>query len=237
MEFDFNFTSDQLSQCIQNQNTADWFDSISKNLINNNITSVLRVAAWLAQIGHESGDFHEIVENLNYSATGLTATWPSLFPPAIASQYQRQPIKIGNRAYGNRMGNGDESSGDGYKFRGRGLIQITGKDNYTACSKFLYNDTRLLDNPDLLAQTDGAVASACWFWSANNLNTYADNSDMLTITKRINGGTIGLDDRMRRYNLCLSVLNSSTAQSTNVDNTNAADTGVVSSITSVLNSI
>ena len=158
-------------------------------------------------MGHESGDLRELQENLNYGAKGLRVTFPRYFQTdEIALEYQRKPEKIANRVYGGRMGNGPEETGEGWKFHGRGLVQITGKENYTHCSTALYGDDRLLDNPDLLADMDGAVRSACWFWNSRNLNPLADAGDIVTITKRINGGTIGLPDREARYRHCLSVL-------------------------------
>lgn len=207
MPFDFNFTEEHLSNCINNHALGDWFAAINDNLPEYGITSVERVAAWLAQMGHESGDFKELKENLNYGAKGLRVTFPKYFPSdEMALAYQRQPEKIANRVYGGRMGNGSEETGDGWKYHGRGLIQITGKDNYTYCSNALYGDLSLLENPDMLCDMDGAVRSACWFWNSRNLNPLADAGDIVTITKRINGGTIGLDDRTNRWHRALSVL-------------------------------
>lgn len=165
-----------------------------------------RVAAFLAQAGHESGNFKAKVENLNYSAKALLATFPKYFNAAQADLYQRQPEKIANRVYANRMGNRDEASGDGFKYRGRGYIMCTGKNNYAVCSQALYGDDRLLNQPELLESIDGAIRSALWFWSANKLNGIADKKDMLLLTKRINGGTIGLPHRMELYEKCQSVL-------------------------------
>jgi len=207
MSFDFTFTPDHLSRCIANQSAADWYEPICDNLPDYDIKSIPRVAAWLAQMGHESGDLRELQENLNYGAKGLRVTFGKYFPTdEMALEYQRQPEKIANRVYGNRMGNGPEITGDGWKFHGRGLVQITGKENYTHCSMALYGDDRLLENPDLLCEMDGAVRSACWYWNSRNLNSLADIGDTETITKRINGGTIGLADREARYRHCLTVL-------------------------------
>ena len=157
-----------------------------------------RLAGFLAQIGHESGGFNFIKENLNYSAKGLRSIFGKYFPTdELAKQYERQPAKIANRVYGNRMGNGPEESGDGYKFCGRGLIQLTGKQNYTR----LANDLGISidDTIAYLETPNGAVASAGWFWDNNNLNQYCDRNDFITLTKRINGGTIGLADRQHHY--------------------------------------
>lgn len=208
MAFDFNFTKDKLARCINNPKIGDWYDTIYRTLPEYGISTRLRVAGWLSQCGHESGDFRTLVENLNYGAPGLRATFGKYFPTqALAESYQRKPEMIANRVYGGRMGNGAETTGDGWKFRGRGIIQITGKDNYRNCSRTLYGDEALLlETPDLLLEIDGAVRSACWYWNSRNINVDADRGDVLAMTKKINGGTHGLDDRQRRYSLCMSVL-------------------------------
>jgi putative chitinase len=144
-------------------------------------------------------------ENLNYSSSGLMKTFKKYFPDeTVASQYAKQPEKIANRVYANRMGNGNEASGDGYKYRGRGLIQLTGKDNYTRFAESI--ETPVEEIPEFLGTFEGAVQSACWFWETNNLNQFADSGDMLTLTKRINGGYIGLEDRVKHYEHALEVL-------------------------------
>lgn len=164
-----------------------------------------RLAGFLAQIAHESGGFNFTIENLNYSADGLRKVFPKYFPnDEIAKQYARQPEKIANRVYSNRMKNGDENSGDGFKFRGRGLIQLTGRDNYTRFAEALDMD---IDNTIRYLETpNGAVASAGWFWDNNKLNQYCDKGDFITLTKRINGGTIGLADRQHHYEIALKYL-------------------------------
>lgn len=164
-----------------------------------------RMAAFLAQVAHESGAFNFTKEGLNYSAASLMKVWPKRFPTtAIANQYARKPEKIANKVYANRMGNGDEKSGDGYKFCGRGLIQLTGKDNY---SRFAKSIGKTLDETVAYLETpEGAVASAAWFWDANKLNIYADKGDFVGLTKRINGGTIGLADRKHHYDIALKAL-------------------------------
>lgn len=164
-----------------------------------------RVAGFLAQVAHESGGFNFIVENLNYSKDGLRKVFPKYFPnDEIATQYARKPEKIANRVYANRMKNGDETSGDGFKFRGRGLIQLTGRDNYTRFAEAL--DMSIEDTIAYLETPNGAVASAGWFWDNNKLNQYCDRDDFITLTKRINGGTIGLADRQHHYHLALQHL-------------------------------
>ena len=167
------------------------------------ITTPLRVAGFLSQIGHESGGLAMLEENLNYKAETLMRVWPKRFPTLeFAQQYARNPQKIANSVYANRMGNGDEASGEGWKYRGRGLKQLTGKDNYTAFSKAIGTD--FVANPDLLLEPVNAALSAGWFWSANGLNALADKGDVPGMTKRINGGTIGLEQRQALYNKAMT---------------------------------
>ena len=172
------------------------------------INTPLRLAHFLAQCGHESGGFRLTKENLNYSAKGLNGTFKKYFPTeASAKPYERQPTKIANKVYGNRMGNGLESSGEGAKFCGRGYIQLTGKENYTAFGKSINED--ILSNPDRVA-SDYALLSAAWFFSKNGLHKMADEgaSDTVVtkITKRVNGGTIGLADRIKHFKEYYSLL-------------------------------
>jgi putative chitinase len=164
-----------------------------------------RLAGFLAQTAHESGGYNFIKENLNYSAKGLRGTFGKYFlNDDIANQYAKKPEKIANRVYANRMKNGDESSGDGYRFCGRGLIQLTGRDNYTKFANDL--SMSLEDTIAYLETPNGAVASAGWFWDNNKLNQYCDSGDFVTLTKRINGGTIGLEDRKHHYELAMHYL-------------------------------
>ena len=165
------------------------------------INTPLRLAHFLAQCGHESGGFRATQENLNYSAKGLMGIFKKYFPNAsLAAQYERKPAKIAARVYGGRMGNGNEASGEGYKFRGRGYIQLTGKENYTAFGKSIGED--ILSNPDVVS-SKYALLSAAWFFSKNGLHKIADSgaSDAVVtqITKRVNGGTIGLPDRIKHF--------------------------------------
>jgi putative chitinase len=166
-----------------------------------NITTPLRLAHFLAQCGHESGGFKSISENLNYSVDGLKRIFGKYFPGDLASSYARQPEKIANRVYGNRMDNGDETSGDGYRFRGRGYIQLTGRSNYTKFAKFIGEDT--INNPDLVA-TKYPLASAAFFFDSNKLwsicDKGADEATVIAVTKRVNGGTNGLSDRIKHFN-------------------------------------
>ena len=172
------------------------------------LDTALRLSHFLAQAGHESGGFKITNENLNYSAKGLQGIFKKYFPSeAVALDYAKKPQKIANRVYSGRMGNGNEASGDGYKFRGRGYIQLTGRDNYTAFGKAIGVD--IAENPDLVA-TQYALASAAWFWSKNNLNKIADtgatDEAVTMITKRVNGGTIGLADRIKHFKEFYSLL-------------------------------
>ena len=164
-----------------------------------------RVAGFLAQTAHESGGFTAIKENLNYSKDGLRKIFGKYFPTdELAQQYARQPEKIANRVYANRMGNGPEESGDGYRFCGRGLIQLTGRQNYTKLAQDL--GISVEETAQYLETPNGAVSSAGWFWDQNNLNQYCDRDDFVTLTKRINGGTIGLADRQHHYHIALEHL-------------------------------
>lgn len=162
------------------------------------ITTEARLSAFLSQIAHESGNLAFTSENLNYSASSLMRVWPRHFPTMdIATAYERKPMSIANRAYANRMGNGDEASGEGWKYRGRGFIQLTGKDNVRAATEFFQED--FLDNPDKLTEPVWCALTAAWFWKINGLNELADLRDTLKITTRINGGVHGLEDRLARF--------------------------------------
>jgi putative chitinase len=165
-----------------------------------NITNPLRLAHFLAQASHESAGFKAVQENLNYSADGLKKIFPKYFPGNLAEGYAKNPEKIASKVYGSRMGNGDETTKEGYKFRGRGFIQLTGKDNYTKFAKFIGEDT--VGNPDLVA-TKYPLASAAFFFDSNKLwaicDKGADDATVTAVTKRVNGGTIGLADRIKHF--------------------------------------
>jgi putative chitinase len=163
-----------------------------------------RIAMFLAQCAHESAYFSVKRENLNYSADGLKKIFPKYFANRDAQEYNRQPEKIANVVYSGRMGNGDEASGDGWRFCGRGFIQLTGRSNYTACGAAIGVD--LTENPTYLESPEGAARSAAWFWSKNGLNKFADEGDIKGATKRINGGFIGLEDRTEIYEEVLEAL-------------------------------
>lgn len=202
-------TYDQLLAINGNKNPEMckyYIDALNKVLPEYKINTKLRLCHFLAQILHESGNLKYKSENLNYSAKALRSVFGKYFKTdEIANQYARKPEKIANRVYANRMGNGDEVSGDGWKYRGRGLIQLTAKNNYKACGDFIKLD--LIKNPDLLINTaEVSVKAACWFWNKNNLNNFADTDDIKTITKRINGGYNGLEDRESILKRAKSVL-------------------------------
>jgi putative chitinase len=206
MSFTFEFKKEQLEEMIgKNPYLDNWHSAISEILPVYDINTPERVAAFIAQCAHESGNFRWLKENLNYRAEGLNKTFKKYFPTLEeAKPYEKNPQKIANRVYANRMGNGDESTGDGFRYLGRGLIQLTGKNNYTLFAAAI--DTPLEEIPEYLQTFEGAVQSACWFWEQNNLNQWADKKDILTLTKRINGGTIGLEDRIKHFNHALHVL-------------------------------
>jgi putative chitinase len=198
-------TQQQLASCIGNNPYLDqWCEALNKILPDYEINTPQRVAAFVAQAAHESGNFTALHENLNYRAVTLRKVFPKYFPTDdMAAQYAQQPERIANRVYANRMGNGPEESGDGFRYCGRGLIQLTGKSNYQAFADSVQMPVE--EVPAFLATFEGAIQSACWFWESNNLNQYADSGDILTMTKRINGGTIGLADRQAHYNHALQV--------------------------------
>jgi putative chitinase len=202
-------TLQQLKQLIPNNPYVEhWHQVLVQLLPDYEINTPQRVASFLAQCAHESGGFTALKENLNYKPATLRKIFPKYFPTDdLANAYCSMPNKqeaIANRVYANRMGNGDEHSGDGYRYCGRGLIQLTGKDNYTFFAGSI--DVSVEEASEYLQTFEGAVQSACWFWESNNLNQYADKGDILTMTKRINGGTIGLEDRIKHYEHALHVL-------------------------------
>ena len=202
-------TLQQLKELLpKNPYVEHWHRALAQLLPDYDINTPQRIAAFVAQCAHESGGFTALKENLNYKAVTLRKIFPKYFPDdAIANHYASLPNKqeaIANKVYASRMGNGDESSGDGYRYCGRGLIQLTGKNNYQSFADSL--EMNVEDVPEYLATFEGAAQSACWFWESNNLNQWADKGDFLTLTKRINGGTIGLDDRIKHYQHALHVL-------------------------------
>jgi len=182
-----------------------WVDALNETFDKFDISTPARQASFIGQCSHECCNFKTLSENLNYKAETLMKLWKTRFPTIeIANEYARNPKKIANKVYANRMGNRDESSGDGYRFRGRGCIQLTGHANYFHAGQACGED--FVMNPDLVATPRYAAMTAGWFWNTHNLNQYADKTDYLMMTKKINGGTIGLDDRIKHINHALEVL-------------------------------
>jgi putative chitinase len=204
-----NLTLAQLKELLpKNPYVAQWHHALEQLLPDYEINTPQRIAAFIAQCAHESGGFTALKENLNYKAATLRKIFPKYFPDEDTAQhYANLPNKqqaIANKVYANRMGNGDEASGDGFRYCGRGLIQLTGKDNYTWFAASL--SIPVEEASEYLQTFEGAAQSACWFWETNKLNQWADKDDILTLTKRINGGTIGLEDRKMHYEHAKHVL-------------------------------
>ena len=211
MSFDFDFTEDQLAEIIPgNKQVAEWYAALYEILPMYEITTERRVAHFLSQCAHESANFKRLEENLNYSAKALRAVFGRYFgdaPKRDADEYHRQPEMIANYVYMDefrkyKMGNVNE--GDGWLFRGRGLKQLTGRDNYTKFGESV--DMTAEQAAEYVASFKGAIESACWFWDTNNLNDIADGDNVKLMTKKINGGSIGLEDRQRRYVVAMNVL-------------------------------
>jgi len=183
-----------------------WVDALNETFQRFNILTPVQQASFIGQAAHESGNFKMLVENLNYRAETLMKVWPKRFPTLeFAKQYERDPKKIANSVYANRMGNRDEASGDGFRFRGRGLFQTTGHAGYYHAGQALGED--FVMNPDLVSTSKYAALTAGFFWNTHKLNQYADTRDFTMMTKKINGGTIGLNDRIKHINHALEVLN------------------------------
>ena len=199
-------TVSQLKQMVPGITHAEhWIEAFDQLLPDYEINTPKRIAAFIAQCAHESGGFKFLKENLNYKAESLMKTFPKYFSDKdTANAYAKQPVKIANRVYANRMGNGDEASGDGYRYCGRGLIQLTGKTNYDWFAASL--EISSSEASEYLETFEGAAQSACWFWENNNLNVEADAGDIKKMTKKINGGYIGLDDRIEHYEHALTIL-------------------------------
>ena len=202
----FILTKEQLAQLLPGNPYLDhWHHALEQALPDYDINTPQRVAAFVAQCAHESGGFRALKENLNYKAVTLRKIFPKYFPTdALAAQYANKPERIANRIYANRMGNGAETSGDGYRYCGRGLIQLTGKDNYTFFAGSV--NIPVEEASDYLATFEGAAQSACWFWEQNNLNRFADANDVKGLTRAINGGYIGLEDRISHTEHALHIL-------------------------------
>ena len=202
-------TLEQLKQLLpRNPYVKNWHSALSQLFPDYEINTPRRIAAFVAQCAHESGNFMVLQENLNYRWQTLRKIFPKYFPTdEIAQRYASMPNRqeaIANKVYANRMANGPEESGDGFRYRGRGLIQLTGRENYTWFAASL--EITPEEATEYLSTFEGAAQSACWFWETNKLNQWADKGDIVTLTKRINGGTIGLDDRIKHYEHALHVL-------------------------------
>ena len=184
---------------------ADWVDALNETFARFNLTTNNQKAMFIGQCSHECGNFRTLEENLNYRAETLMKLWPKRFPSLeFAKQYEKNPKKIANSVYASRMGNRDEASGDGYRFRGRGALQCTGHSTYFHAGKALGVD--FVMQPDLVATPKYAALTAGWFWETHKLNPPADALDYTKVTKIINGGTIGLDDRIKHTQHALAVL-------------------------------
>jgi putative chitinase len=198
----------ELENCLPDARLSD-IDRYYTHLVNGmedfKINTSRRIASFIAQIAVESGSLRFVEENLNYSSERLMQIFPRHFRTVNPTNFHRQPQKIANLVYANRMGNGDMNSGDGWRFRGRGLKQLTGRFNYIECGNALGVD--LLRNPDWLLTPEGASTSACWYWDWKNINPVADREDFRRVTILINGGLNGFDQRLRYYNIARKVLN------------------------------
>lgn len=199
--------SEKAWSVVSKEPYSKWVPILERFMSQYNINTKERIAMFLAQASHESGGFSRLVENLNYSAEGLAKVWPNRYaekgkPNALALSIARKPELIANHTYANRMGNSTPQSGDGWKYRGRGIFQLTGKSNYDA----FFKDTGVAATPDDLTTPTYAVLSACWFWNNNRLNAIADTKDVERCTRVINGGLVGLDHRKKLYSNIIKVL-------------------------------
>ena len=204
--FKFDFEEWMAEELIHRDDWKDWYEAMLEILPLWEVNTIERVAMFIAQCGHESAGFRVLTENLNYSAKALNTIFPKYFRRAgrDANDYHRQPEKIANVIYANRMDNGDSDSGDGWRFRGGGILQLTGRYNYTQFAKAM--EMTAEEAVDYVRTKKGALDSACWFWDTNNINKWCDDMDVVGATKRINGGTIGLDDRKKHYLHAMDVL-------------------------------
>lgn len=212
--FDFDFNFEMFTAMLPTlKNPDDWFESVCEEFAEHEVTTPLRVAAFMAQTAHESNDWNTLVENLNYSAQGLANTWPKRFsyqgrPNNLALSIARKPELIANNVYANRYGNGSVESGDGWKYRGRCIIQCTFKDNYEEASYSIFGDDTLVLDPDRVLDPSTTLKVALWYWSKHDLNYMADKQDIKGIRRVINGGYIGLDKCVELYNRNLDILES-----------------------------
>jgi putative chitinase len=201
----FTLTEEMVTALLPKaKDIKEWHAAMTELFPQYGIDTPQRIAGFIAQCGHESAGFTVLEENLNYSEKGLMATFPKYFRDRSPAAYERKPEAIANVVYANRMGNGSEKSGDGWKFRGRGVIQLTGFENYTNFAKAVGKDVDQVIK--YLGTKKGALHSACWYWDSRNINATADAGDIVKMTKLINGGTIGLEDRKKHYEHALEIL-------------------------------
>jgi len=224
-----NLTLEQTKQMLPgNTNVASWYTELVKYFDKYEINTINRIAGFMAQAAHESNNFNVIEENLYYGAKGLEKTFSKYFSKAgrNANDYAMNPEKIANVVYASRMGNGNTASGDGYKFRGRGIIQLTGKNNYATFGSSINKTAD--EVVDYLETIEGAVESACWFWNYRNINAAADSNNIIQMTKLVNGGTNGLTERTNNYNRNLKILQgSSISPVTSIKSTSSSNSRVI----------
>jgi putative chitinase len=190
-----------------------WIAPLEQAMARWEITTRPRIAAFLAQAAHESAELRHLEENLNYSAEALVSTWPSRFTSSLAGEYARKPEAIANYVYADRLGNGDKASGDGWLYRGRGIFQLTGRANYRDCSIAIAGDAdTLLTNPEFLTDPDFACQSAGWFWQSRGLSDLAERGGFEEITRKINGGLVGLPERLKYWNRAIAMLSAPDAR-------------------------
>lgn len=220
VSFDFNFTKSNLKMLLnQNPESDEWHELMISILPKYDINTIERVVGFISQTAYESSDYTILEENLNYSASALNRVFPKYFRNSgrDANLYHRKPEQIANIVYANRMGNGDINSGDGWRYRGRGIIQLTGKYNYSQFGEYIgYTIDQVID---YLQTKTGALESACWFWKTNKLNIFADKQDIKGMTRKINGGYHGFDDRKYRYRMAFNILDDMEESTVNLDQT------------------
>lgn len=225
-DFDFNFSFEKFEKTLKGINeTNTWYELISEVLPRWQIITIPRVAAFMAQTAHESRNYTALEESLYYSEDALSSVFGHYFDGESRKieDYARKPQKIANLVYSNRMGNGPPESGDGWRYRGRGVIQLTGKNNYMDFAD--YFDMTLNEAVDYLETKEGALQAACWYWDSRNLNQHADDKDIVRITELINGGHNGLEDRKEKYHNNLKVLNSDYKDMSNLETVRQGSTG------------
>ena len=208
MSFTFDFTIEKFQKCVPHcQDHAVWFRTFSEYFPKFEITTPERVAGFITQCQQDTKSFNLLEEDLNLNSVGLRRLYPRHFPiDALSEKYANNPSAIANKIYSNKYGNGDEASGEGWKYRRRGLLPLVGKSNYENCSTELFGDTRLVETPDLAATPEYAVLVACWFWNSGNLNRWCDEGNIPMLTRKANGFATGLDLKIAKWNTALEIL-------------------------------